>query len=134
MGTRDSISTWINWNHASCSFFLNFPKWMTFLSVGAFFNQRIVIDDTSKGNGYLKTALLNHLNWCNSFLPTFKWKTKIKSLPLSLRGFSWLNLTLIGMRQGGFIPLMIFGLDFVSWTFIKNFQTYLELKIEIKLS
>ena len=24
------------------------------------------------------------------------------------------HLTLIGMRQGGFIPLIIFGLDFVS--------------------
>ena len=24
------------------------------------------------------------------------------------------NLTLIGMRQGGFTPLIIFGLDFVS--------------------
>ena len=34
------------------------------------------------------------------------------------------TLTLIGMRQGGFIPLIIF---------IKNFQTFLEVKIEINL-
>ena len=33
-------------------------------------------------------------------------------------------LTLIGMRQGGFTPLTIFGLDFVGWIFIKNFQTF----------
>ena len=45
--------------------------------------------------------------------------------------FSFLEFTLIGMRQGGFTPLMIFGLDFVSWIFDKNFQTFLELKIEI---
>ena len=37
------------------------------------------------------------------------------------------------MRQGGFIPLIIFGLDFVSCIFIKNFQTFLEVKIEINL-
>ena len=41
------------------------------------------------------------------------------------------DLTQIGMRQGGFTPLIIFGLDFVSWIFIKNFQTFLEVKIEI---
>ena len=41
------------------------------------------------------------------------------------------SLTLIGMRQSGFTPLIIFGLDFVSWIFIKNFQTFLEVKIEI---
>ena len=40
-------------------------------------------------------------------------------------------LTLIGMRQGGYTPLIVFGLDFVSWIFIKNFQTFLEVKIEI---
>ena len=40
------------------------------------------------------------------------------------------SLTLIGMRQGGFIPLIIFGLDFVGWIFIKNLQTFLEVKIE----
>ena len=40
-------------------------------------------------------------------------------------------LTLIGMRQGGFTPLIIFGLVFYSWIFIKNFQTFLEVKIEI---
>ena len=40
-------------------------------------------------------------------------------------------LTLIGMRQGEFTPLIIFGLDFVSLIFIKNFQTFLEVKIEI---
>ena len=33
-------------------------------------------------------------------------------------------LTLIGMRQGGFTSLIILGLDFVSWIFIKNFQTF----------
>ena len=35
------------------------------------------------------------------------------------------------MRQSEFTPLIIFGLDFVSWIFIKNFQTFLEVKIEI---
>ena len=42
-----------------------------------------------------------------------------------------LDLTLIGKREGGFTSLMIFGLDFVSWIFIKNFQTFLEVKIDI---
>ena len=42
-----------------------------------------------------------------------------------------LDLTLIGKRQGGFTNLMIFELDFVSWSFIKKFQTLLEVKIEI---
>ena len=39
------------------------------------------------------------------------------------------SLTLIGMRQGGFkyLPYNL-GLDFVSWIFIKNFQTFLEVK------
>ena len=40
-------------------------------------------------------------------------------------------LTLIGMRQGGFTPLIILGSDFVSWFFIKDFQTFGEVKIEI---
>ena len=35
------------------------------------------------------------------------------------------------MRQGTFTPLVILGLDFVSWICIKNFQTFLEVKIEI---
>ena len=37
-------------------------------------------------------------------------------------------LTLIGMmRQGTFL----FGSDFVSWIFTKNFHTFLEVKIDI---
>ena len=40
-------------------------------------------------------------------------------------------LTLIGMRQGTFTPLVISGWDFVSWICIKNFQTFLEVKIDI---
>ena len=43
----------------------------------------------------------------------------------------YLLLTLIGMRQGGFTPLIILGLIFGSWIFIKNYQTFLEVKIEI---
>ena len=39
------------------------------------------------------------------------------------------TVTLIGMRQGGFTSLIIFGLDLLSLTFIK--QTFLEVKIEI---
>ena len=35
------------------------------------------------------------------------------------------------MRQGGFTSLIILGLDFFSRIFIKNFQTFLEVKIEI---
>ena len=42
-----------------------------------------------------------------------------------------LDLTLISMSKGRFIPLIIFGLDFVSLIFIKNFKTFLEVKIEI---
>jgi hypothetical protein len=42
-----------------------------------------------------------------------------------------LLLNLIGMRQGGFTSIIILGLDFVSWLFIKNFETFLEVKIEI---
>ena len=41
------------------------------------------------------------------------------------------TLTLIGMRQGTFNPRVIVGLDFVSWICIKNFQTFLEVKIDI---
>ena len=39
-------------------------------------------------------------------------------------------LTLIGMRQGTFTSLAILGLDFVRIC-IKNFQTFLEVKIDI---
>ena len=45
--------------------------------------------------------------------------------------FVHIYLTLIGMRQGGFTSLIILGLDFVSWIFIKNFQNNSEVKIEI---
>ena len=40
-------------------------------------------------------------------------------------------LTLIGMRQGTFAPLVILGLDFVSWICIENSQTFLEVKIDM---
>ena len=40
-------------------------------------------------------------------------------------------LTLICMRQDGFTHLIIFGLNFVRQIFIKNFQTFLKVKIEI---
>ena len=40
-----------------------------------------------------------------------------------------LGLTLIGMRQGTFHPLSFLDQIFVSWIFIKNFQTILEEKI-----
>ena len=33
-------------------------------------------------------------------------------------------LTLIGMREGIFHPFVLFGSDFVSWNFIKDFQTF----------
>ena len=44
---------------------------------------------------------------------------------------SW--LTLIGMREGTFQfpPLVLSGLYFVSWIFIKIFKTVLEVKIDI---
>ena len=44
---------------------------------------------------------------------------------------SYLWLSLIGMRGDTFISLSNFGSDFVSWIFIKNFQTYVEVKIDI---
>ena len=37
----------------------------------------------------------------------------------------------IGIRQGTFTPLVILGLDFVSWICIKNFLKNLKLKIGI---
>ena len=40
-------------------------------------------------------------------------------------------LTLIGMREGTFHSPVFFGSDFVSWVFIKNFKTFLEVKIDI---
>ena len=40
-------------------------------------------------------------------------------------------LSLIGMRQGTFHPLVLFGSGFVSWIIIKSFQTFLEVKIDI---
>ena len=40
-------------------------------------------------------------------------------------------LALIGMRKGNFTPLEILGLDFVRRICIKNFQTFLEVKIKI---
>ena len=49
----------------------------------------------------------------------------------SWQKLSAIGLTLIGMRRGGFTPLVIFGLDFVSCIFIKNFQLFLGVKIEI---
>ena len=39
------------------------------------------------------------------------------------------DLTLIGMRQGGFTPLIIFGLHFVSCIFIKNFHFMMNTKV-----
>ena len=92
------------------------------------------------------------LNWLRhiEFLWEFRWKLFKNSIVMcnfnqkswifqQLYGFQRISvnssllvsLTLIGMRQGGFTPLIIFGLDFVSWIFIKNFQTVLEVKIEI---
>ena len=44
--------------------------------------------------------------------------------------FKLRTLALIGMRQGGFTPLINFGLDFVSWILSKISQ-HLEVKIEI---
>ena len=41
------------------------------------------------------------------------------------------KLTLIVMRKGNFHPLVLFGADFVSWFFIANFQTFLDVKIDI---
>ena len=35
------------------------------------------------------------------------------------------------MREGTFHPLVLFGSYFVSWVFIKIFQTFLEAKIDI---
>ena len=40
-------------------------------------------------------------------------------------------LTLIAMRGDTFHSLSFFGSDFVSWIFIKNFTTFLEVKIVI---
>ena len=40
--------------------------------------------------------------------------------------FTKTDLTLIGMRQDTFTPLVILGLYFVSWICIKNFQTFFE--------
>ena len=34
-------------------------------------------------------------------------------------------------HEGWYFYLVIFGSDFVSWIFIKNFQTFLEVKIDI---
>ena len=34
-------------------------------------------------------------------------------------------------EEGYFYLLVLFGSDFVSWIFIKNFQTFLEVKIDI---
>ena len=42
-----------------------------------------------------------------------------------------MDLTLIGMRQDTFHPLLHFGSDFVSWIFITNLKTFLEVKIDI---
>ena len=41
------------------------------------------------------------------------------------------SLILIGMRQGTFTPLVILRFDFVSWICIKNYQTFLGVKIDI---
>ena len=62
------------------------------------------------------------------------WKVKEKSdLQFIGVGTNWkypLRLTLIGIRQGKFTSLIILGMDFGSWIFIKIFQTVLEVKIE----
>ena len=34
-------------------------------------------------------------------------------------------------EEGHFYPLVLFGLNFVSRIFIKNFQTFLEVKVDI---
>ena len=46
--------------------------------------------------------------------------------------FDRASLTLIGMRGDTFISLSSLSVsDFVTWIFIKIFQTFLEVKIEI---
>ena len=44
---------------------------------------------------------------------------------------SILPLTLNGIREGTFNPLVLFESYFVCWVLIKNFQTFLEVKIDI---
>ena len=54
------------------------------------------------------------------------WRPRLYVISLS-------SLILIGIREGTFPHLVLFGSDFVSWIFIKNLQTFLEVKIDISL-
>ena len=51
---------------------------------------------------------------------------------LNFSDFEGMFLTLFGLR-GDTLLLVLFGSDFVSWIFIKNFQTVLLVKIDINL-
>ena len=79
----------------------------------------------------LKNASVCIVWWSNYYFVRLGIKQRDSDTMAWLLGIPNCSLTLIGMRQGGFTPLIIFGLDFVSWIFIKNFQTFLEVKIEI---
>ena len=57
----------------------------------------------------------------------------VEKAKIKLQWVSKIGLTLIGMRGWYFYLLVLFWSDFVSWIFIKNFQTFLEVKIDINL-
>ena len=68
-------------------------------------------------------ALLEYINFSSYFS---SWNRELMNFSMNEIKFHEsfhlnLELTLIGMRQGGFTPLIIYELDFVSWMFIKNF-------------
>ena len=73
---------------------------------------------------YTFLGTLYHLNSKTAVFPKYSPKKSCEYL-------SSRTLTLIDMRQGTFHPLSTFGLDFVSWIFTKNFQTFAEVKIDI---
>ena len=56
-----------------------------------------------------------YLVWKDCIKSYHDWHEWIQSYQIS----SW--LTLIGMREGTFHPLVFFGSDFVSWVFNQNF-------------
>ena len=88
--------------------------------------------------------LLNNLTKWSVYLPHWKRLSMYKVLPLS---YVYLNYSIrfflracIGFNKvlnpnwhegGHFYLLVLFGSDFVSWILIKNFQIFLEVKIDI---
>ena len=69
--------------------------------------------------------------WENKFSKQILKSNIMKLLNIDTMFFHRNTFNPIWHGRGFFYPLVLFGSDFVSWIFFKNFQTFLEVKIDI---